>query len=287
MRCAVRTIDRALAEAVGILNRLPGVLTRTSCQGMDPGAGPARHAALAYVLFRFPLPLRLQEFMHQELADVARVEDDGIHCRWPDANPLFVRRLTAVARAYAEALRADGRVAVPWPLARLRARVARAAGLSRAGRVPAPAGTGSRATGNPTPEVRQKPVSLAICLDCRDLVDLPHPPAHRCAVTLDLPPQAELEWFTAFVAEDANALDPQLVAAAGWERLLARARAGDFGAVFRRRWLRYRSRCVAQLSTWDLRRATATSRAHGQDVDFYYDGTHAVCTWEVPPAATS
>lgn len=251
MRSSVRSLDVGVRDAVAVLNRIPGVTTRASCEGATQQPAPHRHGELAYVLFRYPLPLHLRDFLLTQLDAVARIEDDGIYSRWPMHNREFLDRLVAAARAYLDQQASDRRAHLGWPLPRLRARFARE--LSR----------------------RQE-LRIALCIDCHDLVGEPHPASHRSVTLLRLAPDQEALWFAEFIRKPANALDPTLVATDGWEQLAARTQRGDFGAAFRRRWLRYRARMIADLTTRQLRIGTENLRRRGNDIDFFYNGTHAL-----------
>lgn len=257
MRGAALTIDAGIADAVVALNRIPGVTTRASCEGMSRDGGAHRHAALAYVALRFPMPLRLQDFLYRRLAGAARIEDDGVYSRWPSTNRSFAEQLCAAADAYRQQAAAATDGVVRWQLPRLRARLARQTARGTAAQV-------------------------ALCLDCRDIVTAPHVPAHRSVSVARLPAQQRTLWFAEFARTAGNALDPALVAAEGWAKVLARTQADEFGAAFKRRWLRYRARCVAQLSTRELRSGVAQARRAGLDVDLSYDATQVVFSWRSP-----
>jgi hypothetical protein len=255
VRYDARNLDAGVRHVVRLLNHIPGVTTRASCEGM--GAQPARHAhaALAYVAFRHPLPLQLRDFMIARLGDLARIEDDGIYCRWPRKNRIFIGSLESATRLYLSGSARTSCRSVRWPLARLRARLARQVAHGHA-------------------------AEIQLCRACAVLVAEAHPEAHQPIMLLRLPPDLHDRWFAEFVAQPSNRLDPTLVATAGWVRLLARTQRGDFGATYRRRWLRYRAQRIADLTTRQIRLGVDAARRQGIPLDFIFDATHAVFIWE-------
>jgi len=251
---AASSIDAGIRDVIALLNRIPGVLTRASCEGA--GRQPARHAhaAHAYVAFHYPIPLQLQDFLASRLGSLARIEDDGVYCRWPTYNQPFLESLESAAGAYLSHA-PEPCQSVRWPLARLRARVA-------------------------TQVARGHPGELWLCPTCRELVDPPHPESHRSIVLLRLAADLHQSWFADFLAQPKNALDPKLVANDGWSHLLARTHHGDFGAAFKQRWLRYRAHRIADLTTQHIRNGVAAARRQGVRIDFFHDGTHAAFMWD-------
>ena len=254
MRFVPRAIDAGVREVVAILNRIPGVTTRASCEGGGSSHTGHRHAELAYVLFRYPLPVQLQEFFTAQLGSIGRVEDAGVYSRWPAENHAFVESLTAAGHAYLRAPALDGIRRLQQPLPKLRAWLARQ--LSR------------RAAAH-----------IGLCLDCAQLTAVPHAPPHRQLSLFELDADLETRWFEQFAGRPGNALDMALIAANGWRELVTRTRRGDFGTTFLRRWLRYRAACVADLATRQIRMGVERARHSGMDVDFFYDGAQAVVTW--------
>jgi len=254
VRLDLRTIDAGIRDAVTLLSRIPGVTTRASCEGAGSGFLRRRHADLAYVALRYPMPPRLQDFFVEQLDSIARVECDGIYSRWPEKNGAFLRRLERAARAYV--LRPAPRPALTlrWPLSKLRARLARLVS-------------------------REEDLRIGLCRVCADLVDEPHDVSHESVPLLRVPADQQWRWFADFAHQPHNALDPGLVARDGWQGLTMRTLRGDFGAAFHRRWLRHRARMIAALATAHLRSGVQAARRHGTDIDFFYDGTHAVCAW--------
>ncbi|HVO22024.1 MAG TPA: hypothetical protein VMW56_00185 [Candidatus Margulisiibacteriota bacterium] len=255
MRDNARNLDAGVRDVVTLLNHIPGVTTRASCEGM--GAQPARHAhaALAYVAFRHPLPLQLRDFLISRLGALARIEDDGIYCRWPRENQTFVGSLESATRQFLSGAARRSCRSVRWPLARLRARLARQVAHGHAR-------------------------EIQFCRTCMVLVAEAHPEEHRPITLLRLPPDLDDRWFAEFVAQPSNRLDPGLVATAGWVRLLARTQRGDFGVTYRRRWLRYRAQRIADLTTRQIRCGVDAARQQGIPLDFFFDNTHAVFVWE-------
>jgi len=254
VRSKVRTIDRGARRAVTALNRIPGIATRGSCEGIGLSPSRHRHADLAYVVFRHPLPLRAQAFLVARLETVARVEDDGVYSRWPTGNRAFLDAVAAVADAYRREQRPRCYARAGWPLAAIRARCARALSSGR-------------------------DVVVALCVDCAEFVFEPHASGHQLLPLLRLPANQTVEWFAAFVGLPRNRLAPELIVATDWSQLVARSQRGDFGVSFHRRWLRYRANRIADLTTHQIRRGVQEIRLHGCDLDFFYDATHAVFTW--------
>ena len=254
VRYAARDIDIGIRDAVTLLNHIPGVYTRASCEGAGPQSARHTHALLAYVAFRHPIPLQLQDFLITRLGSLARIENDGVYCRWPMRNRMFLGSLESAARSYLSSAN-EPCCTVRWPLARLRARVARQVGRGDAG------------------EIR-------LCLTCSELVDAPHPEAHQPIAVLHLAGDLHDRWFAEFIAQPTNTLDPVLVTTDGWVRLLARTQRGDFGLTFQRRWLRYRAQRVSELTTQQIRNGVEAARRQGIPIDFFHDGTHAVFVWK-------
>ena len=238
-----------------LLNHITGVTTRASCEGAGPHVAGHVHAALAYVAFRHPMPLQLQDFLVTRLGALARIEADAIYCRWPLRNRVFLGSLESAARLYLSGSDDGSTRRVRWPLARLRARLARQVARGHAG------------------EIR-------LCLTCRELVATAHPESHQSTGLLRLPADLHDRWFAEFLTQPTNALDPILVASDGWVRLLARTQRGDFGNAFQRRWLRYRAQRVADLTTRHVRHGVEAARRSGVPIDFFYDDTHAVFVWK-------
>ena len=260
VRQDARRIDTGVRDVVTLLNRIPGVRTRSSCEGTGLPVARHTHAAHAYVVFRHPLPLQFRDFLVIHLGQLARIDDDGIYCRWPRKNRTFIGSLESAARLYLRDSGGDNSHTVRWPLARLRAHLARQ--VARGGAA----------------EIR-------LCFTCKQLIADPHPATHQLTTLLDLPQGLPNLWFAEFSAQPANTLDPVLIAAAGWADLLTRTQRGDFGEAFRRRWLRYRGQQIAHLATRRLRAGVDAARRKMLPIDFFHDGTHAVFMWaKVHPA---
>ena len=253
MRRGAPRIDAGVADVIAALCQIPGVTTRASCQGVS-GEPHEHHAELAYVLFRHPLPLHFRDFLIAELADLGRVDIDGVYSRWPARNGAFVERLRKAADRYLDPAHFLHRCAIRLSLSKLRARCA---SLLES----------------------RLPLELDLCLACEDLVFDPHPAAHAPITVLRRPADQETLWFAEFAALPASHLDPALIVAAGWTRLHARSQQGDFGAAFQRRWLRYRARKLADLTTWQLRTGIEQALRQREDLDFFYTATHAVVAW--------
>jgi hypothetical protein len=260
VRSDARNLDAGVRAVAALLDRIPGVTTRASCEGM--GSQPARHthAALAYVAFRHPLPLAFRDFLITRLGELARIEDDGIYCRWPTKNRIFVGSLESATRLYLSNSAGTACRTVRWPLARLRARLARQVAHGHAG-------------------------ELQLCLTCAVLLAEAHPEAHQSIRLLQLPPDLHDRWFAEFAAQLSNRLDPVLIATAGWAGVLARTQRGDFGNAYRRRWLRYRAQRIADLTTRQIRSGVDLARQQGIAIDFFFDRTHAVFIWEATRGA--
>jgi len=247
-------IDPRVRELVEALNQVPGVTTRTSCEGRNRGLGAHRHADLAYVAFRQPLPLRFQEFLLASVGPVARVEDDGVYSRWPDRNSAFIASAFAATRNYLAQPKPAGHALVCWSLSKLRARLARHLSSGRS-------------------------FCVQLCLECRELVFDQHAATHHCLQLLRSGPEQAALWFAAFTQQPRNTLDAALIAAEGWMRLIARTQCGEFGPAFRRRWLRYRARMLADLATRQMRTGAEATRRQRPDLDFFYTDTRIVFEW--------
>ena len=254
MRSAPRAIDAGVREVVAILNRIPGVTTRASCEGGGRTRAGHRHGELAYVLFRYPLPLRLQEFLAAQLGTIGRVEDDGVHSRWPASNYAFVESLAAAGHAYLRAPAVEGLRWVQIPLPKLRAWLARQLSSGLATRI-------------------------GFCLVCGQLFNAPHAPQHRQLPLLELAADEETRWFEKFAGRPGNALDAALINAHGWPEMVVRTCRGDFGATFLRRWLRYRGARIAQLATQEIRSGVQKARHTGMEIDFLYDDAQVMFAW--------
>jgi len=251
---ALGRIDDGVREVVALLNRVPGVATRASCEGKGAGAGRHRHADLAYVSFRHPLPLGVQDFLVARLGTEACVEDDRVYARWPKHNRTFLESLATAARRYLDRQSDAPRASVRWPLARLRARLARLVTAAQSTRI-------------------------SLCLTCADIATETHPAPHHAFPLLLLGQRMHEQWFADFVARPENTLDPILVARDGWSELISRTEQAAFGTAYRRRWLRYRTCRLSDLTTHGLRAGVEALRRQGLDLDFFHDGTHAVFTW--------
>lgn len=253
----MRTIDVGVRDVVALLNAIPGVATRASCEGAGRARSTPRHADLAYVLWRYPIPLVLQDFLLARIDAVARIEPDGLYSRWPADNREFLSRLAAAARAYPGTHHNMGHH-LRVPLAKLRARLAR------------------RLT-------QREPTQIILCRTCNDVVLEPHVATHQTVLLLQVPEDQAAQWFAEFVARSDNRLDPQLIDHEGLEHVVARTHRGDFGAAFYRRWLRYRSSRLADLTTHQLRLSVEALRRDDGRIDFYFDGAHAHVTWADGP----
>jgi hypothetical protein len=247
-------IDPRVRELVEALNQVPGVTTRASCEGAGSGHATHRHADLAYVAFRQPLPLRFQEFLLTSTGAVGRVEDDGIYSRWPERNSAFVASALAATRHYLAQPRRASRACICWPLPKLRARLARRLSSGQ-------------------------DFCVQLCPKCRDLVFEPHVAAHRPLPLLRAGPEQMAVWFTAFTQQPRNALDPTLIAADGWMSLITRTQRGEFGLTFQRRWLRHRAQMLSDLATRQMRTAVERARHERPDLDFFYTDTQVVLEW--------
>jgi hypothetical protein len=247
-------IDPRVRELVEALNRIPGVTTRASCEGAEQSLETHRHADLAYVAFRHPLPLRFQESLLTSIGSVARVEDDGVYSRWPERNRAFIATTLAATRNYLAQPWPRRRACLRWRLPKLRAHLARQ--LS--------SGQGFCAQ---------------LCMECRDLVFDRHAAAHRSLPLLRGGPEQAALWFAAFTQQPRNTLDPTLIATDGWIGLIARTQRGEFGPTFQRRWLRYRARMLNDVATRQIRTGVGEARRQRPDLDFFYTDTQIVFEW--------
>jgi len=255
----VRPIDAGVCEVVALLNTLPGVRTRASCEGAHGTSSTHRHADLAYVLLRYPLPLALQSFLVTHLDAVARIEHDGVYSRWPARNREFLARLLDATRAY-QARQGAVQPQLRVPLTTLRAHLARRL-------------------------IEHEPALVSLCVTCGAVGIEPHPAAHATIPLLHAPKNLAQQWFAEFVARSGNDLDPQLIEREGLEHVITRSHRGDFGPAFYRRWLRYRSRRLADLTTHQLRLGGEAARRQGNQIDFYFDSTHAYFAWDLRSAS--
>src|SRR5262249_24282585 len=157
----------------------------------------------------------------------------------------FLKRLLLATRAYAQQPMRRARLTVRWPLSRLRTRLA--GGVAR-----------------------RTEASVEVCLECHDLIMDMHPTDHQRIPLFRLSADQEIAWLREFAGQPRNPLDTALIAADGWPALAARARRGDFGTAFQRRWLRYRRQMIAGLATLTRHHAMRDARGQRADVDFYY-----------------
>jgi hypothetical protein len=252
-----RSIDAGVREVVGLFNRIPGVVTRASCEGCGHGGEVQRHAAFAYIALLYPMPLQLQQFLLADQDPLTRIENDGVYSRWPEHNAAFIARLTRTLRSYGDHPPGPTGALVRWPLASVRSKIA--ATIAR----------GEYAT-------------LSLCLTCADLVIGTHAPQHRCATLYRVPADLQVRWFSEFASRAENHLDSTLVSAEGWTRLARRTQDGTFGLRLRKRWLEFRGHCVERLATDQLREAVRTAD-FTVPMDFFYDATHVVLAWDVEP----
>lgn len=258
VRLDARSLDAGVRDVVTALNEIPGVTTRTSCEGAGSTDTAQRHADLAYVLFAYPLPLHFRDFLVARLDELARVDIDGVFSRWPSHNRVFLDRLLETTRDYLNPANFVDRCCIRVALTKLRARFSR-------------------------PLIRGVDTNAAFCLSCEDLVVEPHPVPHRRLPLLHLSADQHTLWFAQFAALPTNQLDAALVEATGWAALIERSRRGDFGTAFQRRWLRYRAGRLGELTTWQLRAGIEEARRERHDLDFFFDATHAVFGWRRGP----
>lgn len=253
VRTPAALLDPGVRVAVARLNGIAGVTTRASCEGHGTTPG-GRHGDLAYVAFEYPLPPGFQAFLVEALEMFARVEEDAVYSRWPEGNRRFLARLQQAAQRYRSRQRRQRYQAVRCQLAKLRSRLA-------------------------TRVIAGRNVTASICLKCRGLVISPHACEGKAMELLSWPAGSQAGWFAAFLAEPGNALGDDLVASLGHDELERRARQGDFGATFRRRWLRYRNETAKRQITSSLRAGVEALRRAGSDLDILFDAQYARFTW--------
>ena len=246
-------LDHGVRAAVELLNTIDGVTTRASCEGQSNAAGHT-HSDLAYVAFAFPLPARLQSYLIAELDMIARVDDDAVYSRWPQQNREFLTQLGHAIRGYKRREMRRRRQTATYLLSQLRSRL------------------GAKAASG-------QEVTAILCLRCAALVVSPHHCAGAVLPLLHWPSGLDGEWFDDFLKRPDNRLDAGLRAALGTDELESRARRGDFGSQFRRRWLQYRSERAHLQMTQGLRAGIQQARKTGIDVDVTFDGRHARFTW--------
>jgi hypothetical protein len=255
VRIPAPNLDPGVRLAVAQLNGIDGVTTRASCEGHGTTDG-GRHSDLAYVAFEYPLPPRFQAFLIEALEMFARVEDDAIYSRWPESNGDFLENLERAARRYRVRQRRQKHPAVRCRLTKLRSRLA-------------------------TRVMAGREATASICLECRGLVVGPHACGGRAMRLLSWPAGSQATWFGSFLAEPGNDLGHDVAAVLGNAELERRARRGDFGVHFRRRWLRYRNDTANREITRSLRAGVEALRRTGSDLDVRFDAEYAHFTWKL------
>lgn len=253
VRTAAATLDIGVRLAVARLNEIEGVITRASCEGHDEPRD-RRHADVAYVAFEHVLPPSFQEFLISDLGMLGRIEADAVYSRWPEHNRRFLERLCEAAERYRALRRSQSHQRTRCRLARLRSRLAAAA-------------------------VGGRRVHVGLCLECRALVV----GSHRCAgKSIDLlawPASRQDDWFRAFLTEGRNRLSADVTARLSADELERRARRGDFGSSFGRRWLRYRNHAAEQDIVRSLRATIEELRAGGMDIDIAFTADDVCLSW--------
>jgi hypothetical protein len=188
------------------------------------------------------------------LAAIARIDDNGIFCRWPNENRKFLQLLTTASAQYRETDSAAPLGSVSFRLSDLRSAL-----------------MGPNADGDG--------IAVRICPSCVALAVGPHDCDN---VKLELrrwPVDIPEMWFLDFLAEAGNQLDPALRVALAAAELEERTRRGAFGIPYRRRWLRYRDARVRQRLIAALGDAVRTLRQSGSDFDVTFDVGSARVTW--------
>ena len=243
--------DPGIRRALRDLNRIPGTKTRSSCQGKSSLDEASRHADLAYVTFRSPVPLALEDHLVATIGDVARIDSSSVYSRWPERNLEFCARLTDAGRTFLEMRRGERWEEAVLSFSQLLE--------------PIEALLDSAA-----------PVALSWCLDCRlpstARSDAPgkHAPDCRLVALLKGSPERRLDLFERFLAADERPPDPTLRKRLGDATMLERVEHGDFGNTYRRAWATFRSRTARDLLQEEIRSAVAAERARGVPLDYYF-----------------
>lgn len=244
------SIDRGIAEAVARLNLIPGATTRASCQGRS-AAEHGTHAELAYVLFEEPLPLTLEDHLLDVLGDIARIEPDGLYCRWPERNAELCERLAAALLRHPPAA-GDGWHAATVTIATLDRLI------------------GRRISG----ECRK---ALVWCRACDTLGDPARHASHSgVAVVVDYDGERTIAAIDEFLDRHPRPLDARLREREGAVRLLQRVRRGDFGAAYRADWRRALLAEATRVRRGDLRRVVRGLRSPELATDVYTAGGNVV-----------
>lgn len=248
--------DRGIRHALRELNRIPGVRSRSSCQGRSRPDERSTHADFAYVLFRTPVPLAFEEHLIADLGELARVEPDSVYSRWPERNVELCDRLARSARGFREQPHRTGDRDVRLPLAKLLA---------------------------PLEEWLRNPEApeVAWCFVCGAFRQPAEDAAHRPLSLLDEPPSRRaLATFDAFLAADPSPPDRKLREREGDRAVLTRLERGDFGTTYRNAWKRFVARAARKAVRSELRARVARRRAAGERVDFWLERGKAVflCT---------
>ena len=241
-------VDPRLRSAVDLLNRLPGVTTRASCQGKTPRA-PGTHADLAYVLFAEPIPLTLEDRFLADLGEIGRVEPDGVHCRWPERNEALCALLEASVRRRGHDLALErwerSTVAVRDIEQKLAERI-----------------LGERAG------------DVGWCLDCRKIEDPSRHERHRCCALFCSGDERTLAFFAAYLVEAPPG--PHLLEREGARAILERLRRGDFGDAYRERWRRFAADAAASTLRGGIREAVRSFRTASLATDAAFEGPRLV-----------
>ncbi|MGH7803295.1 MAG: hypothetical protein ACREQJ_03030 [Candidatus Binatia bacterium] len=243
-RASPPDVDRGLRAAVDLLNRLPGVATRASCQGKTP-AETGSHADLAYVLFDEPIPLTLEDRFLADLGEIAGIEPLGVQCRWPERNAEFCSRLTA-----STAERERHAATELWE-------------RSAIGAADAERAIGERILG-------ERGGDLGWCLDCHRFDEVAVHRSHRCHLLFRAGDERTLAAFAAYLARDPP--DPRLVEREGARAVLQRLRHGDFGASYREGWRRWAEQTAAGLLRGEIRLAVRALRSAEWTTDVCFAG---------------
>lgn len=252
--------DLGIRRALRELNRIPGVKTRSSCQGKSQPDEDSTHADLAYVTFRSPIPLALEEQLIATVGAVARIDPSSVYSRWPERNAELCARLGEAAHTFLEARRSE----------RWRESVLSLSELLE----PIEALIDSLS-----------PVTLFWCFDCCLTVTVPgkHGPPCQLVALLDGDRERRLDLFERFLAADAHPPDSTLRNRIGDVAMIERVERGDFGTAYRRAWKAFRAHAARDILPEGIREAVAAERARGGAVDYYFRPGKAIFARREPP----
>ena len=195
------------------------------------------------------MPLTLEDKLLDALGDVARVEPDGIHCRWGERNAEFCHRLEAAAEARRREL-----------------------GNERWRTTIAPLADAEQTIADVILGVRND--DLAWCLDCHALTPSGGHAGHDTPLLLRAGESQTLAAFRDYLATDP--LDRRLLEREGEPAVLERLRHGDFGDAYRESWQSHARRRATLVLRTDVRSTVRTLRSAKRSTDMHFTATNVV-----------